>query len=64
MKKTNHGGAGRNQGRKPTDPAKKKHTVSVCITAAALERIDCRAYAMGRSRSEVVQRWAERLPIL
>jgi len=66
MKKkvTGRGGAGRGQGRKPQDPAKKKISRSVCLTANAWERIDCRAAAMGRSRSEQIQRWAERLPIL
>ena len=63
-KKENRGGAGRGQGRKPQDPEKKKHTRSVCLTESAWERIDCRAAATGRSRSEVIQRWSERLPIL
>jgi len=62
MKK--HGGTRKGAGRKPQDPAKKKNSRSVCLTESAWERIDCHAAATGRSRSEVIQRWAERLPIL
>lgn len=58
------GGAGRGQGRKPKDPAKKKITGSICLTDSAWYKIECRATATGRSRSDVIQRWAERLPIL
>jgi len=58
-KKENRGGAGRGQGRKPQDPEKKKISKSVCLTAKAWERIDCRAAAMNSSRSEQIQRWTE-----
>ena len=58
-KKENRGGAGRGQGRKPQDPAKKKHSRSVCLTEKAWERIDCRAATLGFSRSQLIQQWAD-----
>ena len=63
-KKEKRGGAGRGQGRKPQDPAKKKHSRSVCLTESAWERLRPVAAARQSIRSEVIQRWAERLPIL
>ncbi len=58
------GGKRKGAGRKPADPAKKRHNKSVALTLPAWERIECRAAASGRSRNDVIQRWAERLPIL
>jgi hypothetical protein len=58
------GGKRKGAGRKPTDPATKRHNRSVALTLAAWERIESRAAASGRSRNDVIQRWAERLPIL
>lgn len=62
--KPNRGGKRKGAGRPPTDPAKKRHNKSVALTASAWERIECRASALGKSRNDIIQRWAERLPIL
>lgn len=61
---TKRGGKRKGAGRKPTDPAKKRHNRSVALTLGAWERIECRAAALRKSRNDIIQRWAERLPIL
>jgi len=59
-----HGGKRKGAGRKPIEPEKRKKSRTITLSRKAWERIDCRAAAMGRSRNETIQRWAERLPIL
>jgi hypothetical protein len=58
------GGKRKGAGRPPVDPAKKRHARPVALNDNAWERICCRAIATGRTTNDVIQRWAERLPIL
>lgn len=64
MKTRRRGGARKGAGRKPIALEKKRHNKSVAITQAAWNNIEARAAAKGVSRNDVIQRWAERLPIL
>jgi hypothetical protein len=62
--KTKRGGKRKGAGRKALPEGKKRINKSVAITAPAWERVECRAAAKGVSRNDVIQAWAERLPIL
>jgi hypothetical protein len=63
-KRTSRGGKREGAGRPPVDPAKKRHTRPVALNDTAWERICARAAATGRTTNDVIQRWAEQLPIL
>jgi hypothetical protein len=62
--KPKRGGKRKGAGRKPIDPAKKRHTRPVALNDNAWERISDRAAYTGRTTNDVIQRWAERLPVL
>jgi hypothetical protein len=62
--KSKRGGYRKGAGRKPKPADECRENKSVALTPPAWERIEARAAASGRSRNDVIQRWAERLPIL
>lgn len=63
-KREQRGGARKGAGRKPKPADERRENKSVALTTPAWERIEARASAKGVSRNDVIQRWAERLPIL
>lgn len=64
MKAKHRGGKRKGAGRKPLPENGRRVNKSVALTLPAWERVECRAAAKGVSRNDVIQRWAERLPIL